>query len=291
MAIHLIGWQAAVLVPTLAAVVLVPVWRFLPTGGSPGSLDFAGALWVVGLATGLVLLVQSVKLGPVAAGAGVLLVVATAPLIRRQVRRRPQGFVPVAAIREPVVLRNSIAGSVIQGSWYGLIVAMPIVLAARGWEPVSIGLAMLPGALLGAISGRIIAYALHRLGGTRAMSVSALLCAFAMSLAAVGSATNVMPLLILAMALVYLAMTLGQPALGASVMAAVPPPSTGIAVGLSTFLFINGGSLGSAVAGPASVLTYAGSLEVLGMLALGSSLVLAWSASRDARRSEVDAAA
>src|SRR5690606_36971907 len=42
-----LGWQAAVLVPTLSAVALLLVRRHLPAGGTAGTLDFTGALWVV----------------------------------------------------------------------------------------------------------------------------------------------------------------------------------------------------------------------------------------------------
>lgn len=282
LATELVGWQAAVLVPAASAVALASIWRRLPTGGAPGALDFAGALWVVSCAGGLVLLVQSARLGVDAAVAGAVLLAVALPLVVRQVRRRPDGFVPVVAVREPVVLRNSIAGSVIHGSWYGLVVAIPILLTLRGWSPVTVGVAMLPGALLGAFCGPIVAYALDRLGGTRALSISAMLCSVALACASLGAAIDVPALLILALSTVYLAMTLGQPALGASVMAAVPAPATGIAIGLSTFLFINGGSIGTAIAGLAPVLTHAGALAVLSGLGACSAVFLALAASRDA---------
>ncbi|MDQ6525881.1 MFS transporter [Nocardioides sp. LHD-245] len=278
LATQLFGWRAAVLVPALAALALAPIRQRLPTGGSGGRLDYLGALWVVAAAAGLVLLVQSASLGPAATGAGVALLALALPLVARQIRRRPDGFVPRAAIREPVVLRNSIAGSVIHGSWYGLIVTIPTFLAARGWDPIPIGLAMLPGALLGAFCGRIVAYAIDRLGGTRSMSASALLCFGALTLAAIGCATGAVPLLVVAMAVVYLAMTLGQPALGASVVAAVPAATTGIAIGVSTLLFLNGGGIGSAIAGLAPVLGPAGALGLLAGLCLASSVFLAQAA-------------
>ncbi|MFT4289069.1 MFS transporter [Nocardioides sp.] len=284
LATQLLGWQAAVLVPTLSALALTTIWRALPTGGAGGRLDYLGAVWVVSAAAGLVLLVQSAHLGPVVAALGLALLGGAVPLIVRQVRRRPDGFVPRVAIQEPVVLRNSIAGSVIHGSWYGLIVAIPTFLAARGWDPIPIGLAMLPGALLGAFCGRIVAYAIERLGGTRSMAASALLCGIGLALAALGCATGTVALLVVAMSLVYLAMTLGQPALGASVVAVVPASATGIAVGLSTLLFLNGGGIGSAIAGLAPTLTQGGALAVLSGLGLLSASFLAWSAAVDARR-------
>lgn len=265
----LLGWRAAVVFPSAALLVLLVLWTSLPSGGSGARLDFAGAALVAATAAGLVLLVQSPSIGIVAVVAGATLLVIGAPAVAAWVRRRPDGFLPRAVITEPAVLRSALGGAALPASWFGLLVAIPAVLAAEGWSPLAIGFALLPGALFGVVVSRFVGRTIDRLGARRSITLAAATCVVAMLIAAVG-ALGVPALLMLAMALVYAGFTLGQPAMAAAVEEAVPQGTQGVALGLATLVFFVGGGLGAAVAGLGSVVGAPWSLVLLALLPLGA---------------------
>jgi MFS family permease len=276
----LLGWQAAVLFPALALVVLAVLWRVLPAGGTGARLDYAGAVLVAGTAAGLVLLVQSPSIGRGAVVVGTVLLAVGVPAVLGWVRRRPAGFLPRAVLAEPAVLRSALGGAALPASWFGLLVAIPAVLAAAGWSPLGIGLALLPGALVGVLVSRFVGRTIDRVGPRRSVSLAAATCVVAVLVGAAG-ATGVPVLLMAAMALVYAGFTLGQPAMAAAVEEAVPPGTQGVALGLATLVFFVGGGLGAAVAGLGPVLGYPGALVLLALLPLAATVAV----SRPPRRS------
>jgi MFS family permease len=269
----LVGWRAAVVVPAAALLVLAALWRSLPVGGTGASLDYTGALLVAGTAAGLVLLVQSPSIGVAAVAAGVALLALGVPAVLAWVRRHPDGFLPRAVLSEPVVLRSALGGAALPASWFGLLVAIPTVLAAAGWSPLAIGLALLPGALLGVVVSRFVGVTIDRIGPRRSIALAAATCVVAVLLGAVG-ATGVPVLLMVAMALVYAGFTLGQPAMAAAVAEAVPPGMDGVALGLATLVFFVGGGLGAAVAGLGSLVGHEWSLVLLALLPLAATVVV-----------------
>jgi MFS family permease len=269
----LVGWRAAVVVPGAALVVLAVLWRSLPVGGTGARLDYTGAVLVAGTAAGLVLLVQSPSLGVTAVVVGAALLAAGVPAVLTWVHRRPEGFLPRAVLSEPVVLRSALGAAALPASWFGLLVAIPTVLAAAGWSPLAIGFALLPGALLGVVVSRFVGVTIDRIGPRRAIGFAAATCVFAVLLAAVG-ATGVPVLLMVAMALVYAGFTLGQPAMAAAVAEAVPPGMDGVALGLATLVFFVGGGLGAAVAGLGSVVGHEWSLVLLALLPLAATVIV-----------------
>jgi MFS family permease len=269
----LVGWRAAVVVPGAALVVLAALWRSLPVGGTGARLDYVGAVLVAGTAAGLVLLVQSPSLGVTAVAVGVALLAAGIPAVLTWVRRRPEGFLPRAVLSEPVVLRSALGAAALPASWFGLLVAIPTVLAAAGWSPLAIGFALLPGALLGVVVSRFVGVTIDRIGPRRSIAFAAATCVVAVLLGAVG-ATGVPVLLMVAMALVYAGFTLGQPAMAAAVAEAVPPGMDGVALGLATLVFFVGGGLGAAVAGLGSVVGHEWSLVLLALLPLAATVIV-----------------
>jgi MFS family permease len=269
----LFGWRSAVLFPALGLVVLATLWRSLPTGGTGARLDFTGAALVAAASAGLVLLVQSPSIGAAAALYGTALVVLGIPAVLLWVRRRPDGFLPRAVLREPAVLRSALGAAALPASWFGLLIAIPTVLAARGWSPLGIGFALLPGALLGVVVSRKVGSTIELIGFTRSIALAAATCVVAVLVAAVG-ATGIPVLLMLAMALVYAGFTLGQPAMSAAVAEAVPPGMDGVALGLATLVFFVGGSLGAAVAGLGSVVGPPWSLVLLALLPLAATVIV-----------------
>jgi MFS family permease len=259
----LLSWRAVVALPALGLLVVPVLWRSVPTRGSGARLDVLGAALVALTAAGLVLLVQSPSSGAVVAGVGALLLTLGVPAVYAQVRRNPQGFLPLAVVRNATVVRSALASSAVPAAWFALLIAVPVVLVGLGWSPLRVGLALVPSALTGMLAPKLAAPVLVRLGPARSLAVSGALAAAALVVAAagasLGTAEAAAPVLVLAVMLVTFAFGLGQPALMGAVGDAVPPDVRGVALGVATLVFLVGGGVGSAVVG--------GLAEVLGMRA------------------------
>ncbi len=271
----LAGWRAVIALPALGLLVVPALWRALPTEGTGARLDVLGAGLVAATAAGLVLLVQSPASGVVVATAGALLLGLGVPAVAAWVRRRPEGFLPRTVIREPVVVRSALAASAVPAAWFALLIAVPAVLAARGWTPLQVGLALVPSAVTGFLAPRLAGPLLARLGPARSLVTSDVTAAVALAVAALGAAQSSAAVLVTAVVLVTLAFGLGQPALMAAVGDAVPADVRGVALGIATLVFLVGGGVGSAVVGGVGeVLGVDRSLLLLAVLPLLGSLAL-----------------
>jgi len=258
------GWRAVVAVPALGLLVLLPVVRAAPASGSGQRLDVRGALLTAATASGLVLLVQAPSAGRVAAVAGALLLALGVPLSVAHVRARPEGFLPRAVVGSGAVVRAALAAAAVPAAWFALLVAVPVVLAERGWTPLQVGLALVPSAVTGLLASRLSGRLLAALGARRALAASAAGAASALLLAALGAGAGQPLLLVLGVVAVTIAFGLGQPALVAAVDAAVHPSTRGVALGVATLVFLTGGAVGSAmVGGLGEVLSPAAALVLL----------------------------
>lgn len=270
-----LSWRAVVALPALGLLVVPALWRALPTEGTGARLDLLGAFLVAGTASGLVLLVQSPASGVVVATVGAVLLALGVPAAAARVRRRPEGFLPQAVVREPVVVRSALAASAVPAAWFALLIAVPAVLAREGWTPLTIGLALVPSAVTGFLAPRLAGPLLVRLGPAQSLAVSGVTAAAALAVAAGGAAAGSAPLLVSAVVLVTFAFGLGQPALMAAVGGAVPPEVRGVALGVATLVFLVGGGVGSAVVGGIGELVGLDrSLLLLALLPLLGSLAL-----------------
>jgi MFS family permease len=277
----LLGWRAVVLLPALGLLIVPVLWRAVPTDGSGARLDVLGAVLVALTAAGLVLLVQSPASGFVVATVGVLLIGLGVPAVAAQVRRRPEGFLPLEVITQGVVVRSALAASAVPAAWFALLIAVPAVLVGQGWTPLQVGLALVPSAVTGLLAPRIAAPLLVRIGASRALVVSGAAAAGALGVAAVGAAAGSAVVLVLAVVVVTFAFGLGQPALMQAVGEAVAPHVRGVALGLATLVFLVGGGVGSAVVGGlGEVLGMPASLLLLALLPVAGVLGV----SGDARR-------
>ncbi|MGI8536794.1 MAG: MFS transporter [Mycobacteriales bacterium] len=273
------SWRAVVALPALGLLIVPALWRAVPTEGTGARLDILGAVLVAGTASGLVLLVQSPASGVLVATVGAVLLGLGVPAAAARVRRRPEGFLPHTVIREPVVVRSALAASAVPAAWFALLIAVPAVLALRGWTPLQVGLALVPSAVTGFLAPRLAGPLLLRLGPARSLVVSGGTAALALVVAAGGAAAGSAALLVSAVVLVTFAFGLGQPALMAAVGGAVPADVRGVALGLATLVFLVGGGVGAAVVGgigevlglDRSLLLLAG-LPVVGCLALVSTI-------------------
>ena len=261
-----LGWRAVVALPVVGLLLGPALWSVTPSTGTGGRLDVKGALLVGAAASGLVLLVQSPSSGVVIAAVGAVLLLVAVPLVAVRVRRRPQGFLPRAVVTEPVVVRSALAAAAIPAAWFALLVAVPAVLAARGWEPLEIGVALVPSAVTGFLAPKVSGPLLVRLGPARALAVSGGVASAALLLGALGGLTGSAVLLVAAVVLVTVAFGLGHPALMAAVGGAVPPDVRGVALGIAMLVFLVGGGVGSAVVGGLGQLV--GVPESLAVLAL-----------------------
>jgi MFS family permease len=277
----LLGWRAVVLLPALGLLLVPVLWRAVPTDGSGARLDVLGAVLVALTAAGLVLLVQSPASGAVVATVGAVLIGLGVPAVAAQVRRRPEGFLPLEVITQGVVVRSALAASAVPAAWFALLIAVPAVLVGQGWTPLQVGLALVPSAVTGLLAPRIAAPLLVRIGASRALVVSGAAAAGALGVAAAGAAAGSAVVLVLAVVVVTFAFGLGQPALMQAVGEAVAPHVRGVALGLATLVFLVGGGVGSAVVGGlGEVLGVPASLLLLALLPLAGVLGV----SGDARR-------
>ena len=245
----LLSWRAVVALPALGLLVVPALWRAVPSEGTGARLDLLGAVLVAATASGLVLLVQSPSSGVAVAVAGALLLALGVPAATAWVRRRPEGFLPMAVVREPVVVRSALAASCVPAAWFALLIAVPAVLATRGWTPLEVGLALVPSAVTGFLAPRLASPLLVRLGPAKSLVTSGGTAALALVLAAGGASLGSAVLLVGAVVLVTFAFGLGQPALMAAVGGAVPADVRGVALGIATLVFLVGGGVGSAVVG------------------------------------------
>ena len=270
-----LGWRAVMALPILGILVVPFLWRALTAGGSGAPLDIVGAVLVALTSAGMVLLVQSPSAGIAVAAVGAGLLVLGVPAVTASVRRRPGGFLPVEVIRNPVVVRSAVAAAAVPASWFALLIALPAVLLADGWEAWQVGLAMVPSAVVALGVPRVTGPLLDRVGAARSLALAGLVASGALLVASLGAHWVNAPLLVLAIMLVTFAFGLGQPALSAAVGDAVAVDVRGVALGIATLLFLVGGSIGSAVvAGLGGVLGMGGAVALLALLPLFGLLVL-----------------
>ena len=271
----LLDWRAVIALPMLGALLLPLLWRSVPTEGSGARLDLIGAALVAGTAAGVVLFVQSPSTGLTVALVGAVLAVLGVPAVALWVRRRPNGFLPVAVIRNPAVVRSALAAAAVPAAWFALLIAVPAVLVARGWEPWQVGVALLPSAVAALAGPRFAGPLLTRIGPTRALGLAASIATVSLLVSALGAYAGSAWLLVAAVVGVTVAFGLGQPALMEAVGSAVEEDVRGVALGIATLFFLVGGSVGSAVVGglgdvlgmPVALLLLA-ALPVAGLVAL-----------------------
>lgn len=269
------GWRWTLVLPVAGLLALPMLWRAAPAGGRRERFDVPGAVCVAAAATGLVLLLQSPATGAVVAVVGAALLVTGVPAALARIRARPDGFLPRAIVTDGVVLRSAFAAAAIPAGWFALLVAVPLVLAARGWSPLGVGLVLVPSALLSLLMPRVTGWVLPRWGADRTLAVACPVTVVALLVAALGVATGAPPLLVVAVASLTVAFGIGQPAMILAVSGAVETAQRGVALGVATLVFLAGAGVGAAVVGGlGEVLGISGALSVLVALPVAGTLVM-----------------
>lgn len=270
---HAVGWRMVMALPMLSLLVLPLLWHALHTEGSGARLDLVGAVLVALTAGGLVLLVQSPSTGLTVTVIGAALLVVATPAAYLWVRHQPLGFLPLSVVRNGAVVRSGLAASAIPAGWFALLVSVPAVLLAEGWESWRVGLLLVPGAAVGFVTPRLAAPLLDRVGAPTALLVATLGATSSLLLAAAGAVHGNPVLLALAVALLTACFGIGQPALMNAVSDAVDVDVRGVALGIATLLFLTGGSVGSAIVGGlGDVIGFPRSILILALLPLAGSL-------------------
>ena len=201
------------------------IWRRIPSRGTGSRLDVLGAGLVAASATEVVLLVQWASTGAGVALSGAILLTVGLPGAVLRVRLQPEGFLPLAVVTNPTVVRAALAATAVPVAWFALLVAVPIALSAHGWQPLQIGLALLPSVAAGLAAPRVTGPLLVRLGSARSLVVTAGGASLALRTASIGAARDVPILLVLAVVLVTTMFGLCQPAMAAAVNAPWPRTS------------------------------------------------------------------
>jgi MFS family permease len=272
---HVWGWRAVMALPLLGLVLVPFVLPSLTRHRTGARLDVVGALLVAVTSGGVVLLLQAPATGLAVALVGAGLLLLGAPATVRWLRRRPDGFLPVAVVRNGAVVRSALAAASVPASWFALLVGVPALLLDEGREPWQVGLLLAPSAAVALVVPRLTSSLVGRVGPTVSLVGSALAATVALGVAALGAALVSTVVLGVAVVLVTVAFGVGQPSMGAAVADAVPAEVRGVALGVGTLVFLVGGSLGSAVVGGLGpVMGIAGSLAVLAAFPVAAALLL-----------------
>jgi MFS family permease len=244
-----LGWRFAIAFPVLGLLVLPFLWSALHVGGTGARLDLVGATLTALAAGGVVLVLQSPSTGLRVAVVGAVLAAVAVPLTVAWTRRRPDGFLPLSVVRNGTVVRSAFAAAAIPAAWFALLLAIPIVLLDRGWEPWQVGAALVPSGVVSLLMPRIAGPVVATVSAANALLFSTAVAAAALVVAALGAGFGIPAVIVLAVVLVTIAFGIGQPALSAAVAAAVEQDVRGVALGVATLVFMVGGSVGSAVVG------------------------------------------
>ncbi|QBI20959.1 MFS transporter [Egibacter rhizosphaerae] len=269
---HALSWRAVVGLPVLVLLLVLPVARLATTSGDDRGvgLDLPGALLTgTSVGSGMVLL-QAVggTLAPLAmGGVAVVAAVSTATLVVH-VRRRPRGFLPRRLLGDVGLRRACLAGFATLTSWLAMLLAVPELLAGvQGWEPWRIGVAMVPGAAIGALASRAVST--RRRQRDRGRIAAGLLVIGAVGLAIGGAAGGEPAPLVLGLALVAACFGGAHVVLLDAVPDLVPEGLRGGAIGLFNLAMFTGGAVGAALAGGlAGMLGLRGALVALSVFPL-----------------------
>ncbi|MDA5281151.1 MFS transporter [Streptomyces sp. Isolate_45] len=240
------SWRLALALPVVAMLAVPAVGRRAAatraaSSPAPGRFDARGAVLLTALVTALVLLATA----PLAALGAALV---AAALLVPHVRRRPEGFVPVALLRKPVFVGSALLALTVSTSYFTVLLTVPRLLADRaGWDPAAVG----TGQLLALLAGSALSWPLAAVSSR--MSRAAVRTVLA-STGAASALTAVLadsgPLLLAATAAGVFTATAANAVLSTHAVAAAPDAGRRpAAIGLFTLAYQLGGAFGPAAAG------------------------------------------
>ncbi|MEV5573860.1 MFS transporter [Spirillospora sp. NPDC052269] len=244
-----LSWRVTVVLPVLSVAAVPFCHRLAPRAGSRRSIDVAGAAALTAAVSTLLVLIQARTLdlgGPVVAALAAVLVLAGGALAR-QVARRPDGFVPRPVIGDAAYRISAATGAGVFGGLFAVMYVVPQILAGEhGWTVLTIGAALLPGAVVGGMLARR-AGTLGTRAGRLLLAGTAFAASAALAVAATGRGGPWPPVVAASLCLAAFAVT--QVVITGEVTARLPAPLRGAGMGLLNLTFFVGGGVGSATAG------------------------------------------
>jgi len=269
------SWRVALVLPALSLLAIpacMPLARL--RGGTGRAVDIAGAALLTIAASALLMLIQAPLLHLPSQATVAIALVGVLAIVRLviRVRRRPDGFVPRLVAGSGFIRPAAIGAGVYAASFASMYAVPQILHQEHGWSVLTVGFALLPGAVAGALLSRLAGRLTGRAGS---LVLAAAAAVFAVLLA--GAALTGPALALAAGASAgFAAYAAVQVILTAQVAAAVPDTQRGAALGLLALSYFVGGAAGSATAAALSrplglggaVAVVAGAALVAGVLAL-----------------------
>ncbi|MGW4983812.1 MFS transporter [Streptomyces mirabilis] len=235
-----VSWRAALSI-LLFTLVAVPAISRHTTKAPPteGRFDARGALLLAILSSGLVLLPSNPL--PALAVAAV-----AAVLLALHIQRRPDGYVPAAALASRL-FRSSVAiALVLSASYFTLLFAVPQLVANRaGWTTSSVAVGQMIAMIAGSVVTLGFAAASGRLGQFRVRAIVLSIGALA-AVAAVFAQSAIV--LFAAIGLAVFSATGANATQSMAAASAVPDRQRPTSIGLFQLVYLMGGALGPALA-------------------------------------------
>ncbi|MFJ9039023.1 MFS transporter [Streptomyces sp. NPDC102406] len=270
-----VTWRIALVLPSLSLLVVPLCLAAAPARKNSGrSMDLPGAGLLTVTAMSFLILIQSSALalsGTVVAVTAAAFVLALAGLVWR-VRTAETSFVPKALVEDGVFVRSAIVGVGVYGGLFAAMYAVPqLLVGEHHWSVLSVGVWLLPGAVVGAVLSRLAGKLTAGDNGNTLLAVVSLAFAAALGCALLGSGVA---LLILGASLGFAAFSVTQVFTTALMSAHIEPARRGGAMGLLNLAFFVGGGAGSATAGAlAKTMELSSALGVIALFPLVAALI------------------
>ncbi|MFH8757624.1 MFS transporter [Streptomyces atroolivaceus] len=278
-----VSWRIALVLPALSLLVVPLCLAAAPARkGSGRPMDLPGVTLLTLTAMSFLVLIQSSALAlgtPLVIGTAVVFLLAAAALVLR-VRTSETSFVPRALVTDGVFVRAAVVGIGVYGGLFAAMYAVPqLLVREHDWSVLSVGVWLLPGAVVGAVLSRLAGKLTAGDRGNRLLGAVGV--AFAAALGGALAGPDVV-VLILGASLGFAAFSVTQVFTTALMSAHIEPARRAGAMGLLNLTFFVGGGVGSATAGAlAKSVSLSVSLGVIAVFPLVAALAAFTLATRE----------